>query len=142
MFVWQSGCFGMVNRGGTMQSREMERAMADQSELQEGSNLGKAEVKAADYFLEPNIVTANHNSGGGGGAFGGWGRAVGAIAGGIDVKKGKATVTLSIVNARTTGEEALMQGDTRKTDWSWAREAAALPAAQRAAAIRMLPSGR
>ena len=53
-----------------MQSRAMERAMADQGELQEGPNLGKAEVKAADYLLEPDIVTANHNSGGGG-AFGG-----------------------------------------------------------------------
>jgi curli biogenesis system outer membrane secretion channel CsgG len=128
VFVQQSGCFGLVNGGRSMQSRAMERAMADQGELQEGSNLGKAQVKAADYFPEPNIVTANRNSGGGGagallggigGAFGGWGRAVGAIAGGINVKKGEATVTLSIVNARTTEEEALTQGYARKTDWSW-----------------------
>ena len=128
VFVQQSGCFGLVNRGRSMQSRAVERAMADQGELQDGSNLGKAQVKAADYFLEPNIVTANRNSGGGGagavlggigGVFGGFGRAVGAIAGGINVKKGEATVTLSIVNARTTEEEALTQGYARKTDWSW-----------------------
>jgi curli biogenesis system outer membrane secretion channel CsgG len=128
VFVQQSGCFGLVNRGRAMQSRAMERAMADSGELQEGSNLGRAQVKTADYYLEPNIVTANRNSGGGGvgavlggigGAFGGWGRAVGAIAGGINVKKGEATVTLSIVNARTTEEEALTQGYARKTDWSF-----------------------
>ena len=102
--------------------------MADQGELQRGSNLGKGQVKTADYYLEPNIVTANRNSGGGGagaalgalgGLFGGVGRLAGAVAGGINVKKGEANVTLSIVNARTTEEEALTQGYARKTDTSF-----------------------
>ena len=66
VFVQNSRCFTIVNRGRSMQSRAMERAMADQGELQAGSNLGKGQVKAADYFLEPNIVSANRNSGGGG----------------------------------------------------------------------------
>lgn len=51
VFVQQSGCFTLVNRGRSMQSRAMERAMADQGELQKGSNLGKGQVRAADYFL-------------------------------------------------------------------------------------------
>jgi hypothetical protein len=126
VFVAQSGCFTMVNRGRSMQSRAMERAMADQGELQRGSNLGRGQVRAADYFLEPNIVSANRNSGGsniggmlgsvGGGLFG---RGFGAIAGGISVKKGEANVTLSIVNARTTEEEALTEGYARKSDVSF-----------------------
>ena len=37
----------------------------------------------------------------------------------INVKKGEANVTLSLVNARTTEEEALTEGDARKTDVSW-----------------------
>ena len=128
VFVQQSGCFGIVNRGRSMQSRAMERAMADSGELQRGSNLGKGQVKTADYYLEPNIVTANSNSGGGGagaaigalgGLFGGAGRLIGAVAGGINVKKGEANVTLSIVNARTTEEEALTQGYARKSDVSF-----------------------
>ena len=106
----------------------MERALADQGELRSGSQMGKGQVKAADYFLEPNIVSTNSNSGGGGvgaaagalgGLFGGFGHAVGAIAGGINVKKGEANVTLSIVNARTTEEEALTEGYFRKRDLSW-----------------------
>jgi curli biogenesis system outer membrane secretion channel CsgG len=106
----------------------MERALADAGELQAGSNMGKGQVKAADYYLQPDIVTANKNSGGGGvgaaagalgGLFGGFGHAVGAIAGGINVKKGEASVTLSLVNGRTTEEEALTQGYARKTDVSW-----------------------
>ena len=102
----------------------MERAMADQGELQRGSNLGKGQVRAADYFLEPNIVSANRNSGGGGigGVLGGFGGALGrfgAVAGAINVKKGEANVTLSVVNARTTEEEALTEGYARKSDVSF-----------------------
>ena len=127
VFVQNSGCFTIVNRGRSMQSRAMERALADSGELQRGSNLGKGQVKAADFFLEPNIVTANNNSGGGGagaalgalgGLFGGAGRVIGGIAGGINVKKGEANVTLSFVNARTT-EEFVVEGYARKKDISW-----------------------
>ena len=127
VFVQNSRCFTIVNRGRSMQSRAMERALADQGELQQGSNLGKGQVKAADYFLEPNIVTANRNSGGGGlgaaagalgGLFGGGGAFVGGLVGGINVKKGEANVTLSVVNARTT-EEFVVEGYARKKDISW-----------------------
>ena len=127
VFVQNSRCFTIVNRGRSMQSRAMERALADQGELQEGSNLGRGQVKAADFFLEPNIVTANRNSGGSGagaalgalgGLFGGGGSFVGGIAGGINVKKGEANVTLSVVNARTT-EEYVVEGYARKKDISW-----------------------
>src|SRR5881394_4323895 len=54
VFVAQSGCFTMVNRGGAMRSRAMERAMAEQGELQKGSRMGAGQVKAADYFLQPD----------------------------------------------------------------------------------------
>lgn len=131
IFVQRSGCFGLVNRGRSMQSRAMERALADNGELQAGSNVGRGQVKTADYFLEPNIVTANRNSGGGGvgaglggaigGLFGGSaGSVIGGLAGGISVKKGEASVTLSVVNARTTEEEALTEGYARKKDIGWA----------------------
>lgn len=123
VFVQQSGCFTLVNRGRSMQSRAMERAMADQGELQQGSNLGKGQVKAADYFLQPDIVTTNSNSGGGGvaGALGGLlgGRLLGGLAGGLNVKKKEANVTLAVVNARTTVEEALVEGHARKSDLSF-----------------------
>jgi curli biogenesis system outer membrane secretion channel CsgG len=128
IFVQQSGCFTMVNRDRALNSRAMERAMAEQGELQRGSNFGKGQVKAADYFLQPDIVSTNKNSGGGGagaavggllGHFGGGWGAVGALAGSINVKKGEANVTLDLVNARTTEEEALTEGYARKTDISW-----------------------
>jgi len=128
VFVQQSRCFSLVNRGSAMRSRAMERAMADNGELQAGSNVGRGQVKTADYFMQPDIVTANANSGGGGGGaalgalgglFGGAGSFVGAVAGGINVKKGEAAVTLDLVNARTTEDMALTQGYARKKDVSW-----------------------
>jgi curli biogenesis system outer membrane secretion channel CsgG len=125
IIIQRSGCFGLVNRGRAMQSRAMERAMADNGELQSGSNLGRGQVKAADYFIEPDIVTANRNSGGSnvGGALGGiggmFGHGFGAIAGGINVKKSEANVTLSVVDARTTEEKALTEGYARKSDVSF-----------------------
>ncbi|WP_404482726.1 CsgG/HfaB family protein [Novosphingobium sp. BL-52-GroH] len=125
VFVQKSGCFTLVNRGRSLESSAMERALAAQGELQKGSNIGKGQIKAADYFLQPDIVSTNNNSGGGGlgGVLGGvggfFGRGVGAIAGGLNVKKGEANVTLSIVNARTTVEEALTEGYARKSDVSF-----------------------
>lgn len=125
VFVQRSRCFTLVNRGRSLQNRAMERALADNGELQRGSNIGRGQVKAADYFLQPDIVSTNKNSGGGGigGVLGGvggmFGRGFGAIAGGINIKKGEANVTLSIVNARTTVEEALTEGYARKSDVSF-----------------------
>ncbi|KPH57544.1 CsgG/HfaB family protein [Novosphingobium aerophilum] len=125
VFVQRSGCFTLVNRGRSLQSSAMERALADQGELQKGSNIGKGQIKAADYFLQPDIVSTNNNSGGGGlgaalGGVGGlFGRGFGSIAGGLNVKKGEANVTLSIVNSRTTVEEALTEGYARKSDISF-----------------------
>ena len=124
VFVQQSGCFTLVNRGRSMQNRAMERALAEQGELQQGSNIGRGQVKAADYFLQPDIVTTNSNSGGGGfgAALGGLlGRGlVGGLVGGINVKKKEANVTLAVVNARTTVEEAIVEGHARKSDIGFA----------------------
>ena len=128
VFVQQSGCFTLVNRGSAMHSREMERALADNGELQQGSNVGRGQVRTADYFLQPDLVSQNKDSGGNnfgaalGGVLGhshGWVNTVGALAGGINVHKGEANVTLDLVNARTTEEAALTEGYARKTDIGW-----------------------
>lgn len=123
VFVQQSGCFTLVNRGErTMRSRAMERALEDSGELQPGSNMGKGQVRAADFLLEPDIVSANRNSGGGrvGGLVGGFiGGRVGAAIGGVDIKKKEANVTLSMVDTRTT-EEFTVDGYARKTDIGFA----------------------
>ena len=122
-FVMKSGCFGLVDRGGGLAARAVERALGDDGELQRGSNIGKRQVKAADYVVVPDIVTTNSNSGGGGiaGGIGGMlgGRMLGGLLGGIKVSKKEANVTLSLVNVRTTEIESLSEGYYRKKDVSW-----------------------
>lgn len=123
VFVMKSGCFGLVDRGKGLASRNIERALADSGELQANSNIGRRQVKAADYFIVPDIVSSNNNSGGNalGGLVGGFlgGRTFGALAGGISVKKKEANVTLTLVNARTTEQERLTEGFARKSDLSF-----------------------
>ncbi len=76
LFVMKSGCFGLVDRGKGLASRNIERALADSGELQANSNIGRAQVKAADYFIVPDLVSKNENSGGGG-----WWTGFGAVGG-------------------------------------------------------------
>ncbi|MEH6757624.1 MAG: CsgG/HfaB family protein [Parasphingorhabdus sp.] len=122
-FVARSGCFGLVDRGQGLASRAVERALADSGELQRGSNIGKRQVKAADYVIVPDIVSANNNSGGGGalggiaGALGG--RTFGGLMGGLKVNKKEANVTLSLVNVRTTEMERITEGYSRTSDVSF-----------------------
>jgi curli biogenesis system outer membrane secretion channel CsgG len=123
VMVMKSGCFGLVDRNKGLASRNIERALADSGELQDNSNLGRAQVKAADYFIVPDIVSRNDRSGGGGigaalgGALGGG--LFGSIAGNISVSKKEANVTLTLVNSRTTEQERLTEGYARKSDVSF-----------------------
>ena len=126
LFVSRSGCFTLVDRGRGLQSRNIERALADNGELQRGSNIGRGQVRAADYFMVPDIVTQNANASGTnlGGIAGGIGRlfghnAVGAVAGGLSSRSSEANVTLALVNARTTEQERVTEGFGRRRDVSF-----------------------
>ncbi|MEA1013536.1 CsgG/HfaB family protein [Sphingosinicella sp. LY1275] len=123
MFVMKSGCFSLVDRNKGLQSRNIERALADNGELQGGSNIGRGQVKAADYFIVPDIVSKNDRSGGNniGAALGGFlgGSTFGALAGNISVNKKEANVLLTLVNSRTTEQERMTEGYARKSDWSF-----------------------
>src|SRR3546814_10969858 len=79
---------------------------------------------SSDVCSSDLIVTQNSNSGGNalGGVLGAFGRSLGglgAIAGGINIKKKEANVTLTLVNARTTEQERLTEGYARKSDLSF-----------------------
>lgn len=122
VFVQESGCFTIVDRGRGLQMRGVERDLADSGELQQGSNIGRGQVKAADYFVVPDLVGRNNRSGsrGIGGALGGLvGGRVGGLLGRVKVDKKEANVTLSLVNARTTEVEAVTEGYVRKSDVSF-----------------------
>jgi Curli production assembly/transport component CsgG len=119
IFVQQSGCFKLVERGAGMDAAKAERELASGGELQRGSNLGKGQIKVADYLIQAEVAAQNANSGGGalGGGLGGLvGGRFGAVLGGINMKNMTATAILSLVNVRTSETEVVAQGDAKKTN--------------------------
>ncbi|MBW7835206.1 MAG: peptidoglycan-binding protein [Sphingomonadales bacterium] len=123
IFVMQSGCFSLVDRGKGMAMMQQERALASGGDLRVGSNIGKGQVKAADYVLVPDLVSQNQNSGGNafGGLLGGalGGGVLGGLAGGINIKKKSANVVLSITDIRSSEQLAAIEGQAKKSDLGW-----------------------
>jgi curli biogenesis system outer membrane secretion channel CsgG len=121
-FVSQSNCFSIVDRGKGLAAAKAERALAGEGELRGGSNLGKGQMKAADYVLVPDIVNQNSRASGKniGGILGGVvGGLAGAVLGGISMKSKTASVMLTLTDVRSTEQVSLQQGSAKKTDIGW-----------------------
>lgn len=119
VFVRKSGCFTLVDRGKGFQMIQQERELAGQGDLQQGSNMGKGQLKAADYILVPDIASKNADSSGTniGGILGGFvGHGVGSVIGGLSIHSSTADVVLTIDNVRTGEEGPIEQGHGSKTD--------------------------
>ena len=119
VFVRKSGCFTLVDRGKGFEMAQQERALAGGGDLQQGSNIGKGQVKAADYILVPDIASKNADAGGTniGGILGGFvGHGAGAILGSLSIHSSTADVVLSIVDVRTSEDGPIEQGHGSKTD--------------------------
>ncbi len=122
VFVSQSKCFTLVDRGKGLEAAQAERALAGGGEMRVGANIGKGQMKAADYVLVPDIVNKNSNSGGKniGGLLGGMiGGVAGAVMGGISLKSKTADVVLTLTDVRSTEQISLQQGHSKKTDLGW-----------------------
>ncbi len=122
VFVSQSKCFTLLDRGKGLAAAQQERALAGSGEMRGGSNIGKGQMKAADYVLVPDVVTKNANSGGQrlGAIVGGFlPHGVGALAGGINLKSKTADVVLTLTDVRSTEQVALEEGHAKKTDLGW-----------------------
>ncbi len=119
VFVMKSGCFTLVDRGKGFEMAQQERALASGGALQQGSNVGMGQVKAADYILVPDIVSKNGNASGTnvGGILGGFiGGGVGALVSSINISSKTADVVLTITNVRTSEQQAMEEGHGSKTD--------------------------
>jgi len=120
VFVRKSACFTLVDRGKGMQAMQAERALAANGDLRGGSNVGAGQIKAADYVLVPDLVSANNHAGGHafGGLVGGlMGNShAGALVGGINTKKKTADVVLTVTDVRSSEQVAAVEGHAKKTD--------------------------
>jgi curli biogenesis system outer membrane secretion channel CsgG len=122
VYVSQSKCFTLVDRGKGLDAAKAERALAASGEERVGSNIGKGQMKAADYVLVPDIASRNNNSGGtriGGAIAGLLPHGIGAAVGGVSLKSKTADVVLTITDVRSTEQVALEQGHAKKTDLGW-----------------------
>jgi curli biogenesis system outer membrane secretion channel CsgG len=122
VYVSESGCFTLVDRGTGMSAAMAERGLASGGELRGGSNLGKGQVKAADYVMVPDLVSQNRNAGGNslGGLVGHFiPGAGGALLGGLNLKKKTADVVLTVTDVRSSEQVALSEGHSTKTDLGW-----------------------
>jgi curli biogenesis system outer membrane secretion channel CsgG len=105
-----------------LQAMQAERGLASDGELRGGSNIGKGQIKAADYVMTPDLIAANSNAGGGavtgllGGLIGG---KAGAVVGGLDFKSKTANVVLTVTDVRSSEQVAVAEGTAKKTDLGW-----------------------
>ena len=122
VFVNKSRCFTLVDRGAGMNAAMRERELASSGELRQRSNLGKGQIKAADYVMVPDLIGANSNAGGNalGGLIGGLiGGNAGALVGGLNFKKKTADVVLTVTDVRSSEQVAMAEGSAKKTDIGW-----------------------
>ena len=123
VFVNKSRCFTLVDRGAGMAAMQAERELASAGDLRGGSNLGKGQVRAADYVMVPDLISRNRNAGGTniGGLIGGLlgNSKVGALAGGLNLKRKSADVVLTLTDMRSSEQVAMTEGHSTKTDLGW-----------------------
>ncbi|WP_133000369.1 CsgG/HfaB family protein [Luteimonas arsenica] len=123
VYVNRSRCFTLVDRGTGMQAMQAERALASSGELRGGSNIGKGQIRAADYVLVPDVVSQNRNAGGTniGGVVGGLlgNRRAAAVVGGVNLKRSSADVVLTVTDARSSEQVAMSEGHATRTDVGW-----------------------
>ena len=123
LFVQESGCFEVVDRGLAMQNMQQERVLAENGMLQRGSNVGGGQMVSVDFIMTPNVVFSDSNAGGVGvgsavgSLFGGIGSLVGAVAGGLKFKE--AQTSLLLTDARSGLQITAATGSAEKTDWAF-----------------------
>jgi curli biogenesis system outer membrane secretion channel CsgG len=125
-FVNRSRCFTLVDRGAGMAAGQFERELAASGDLRGRSNVGKGQIKAADYVMIPDLVSANSNAGGNaiGGLLGGLvGGKAGAVLGGLNFRSKTADVVLTVTDVRSSEQVAISEGSARKSDMGFGASA-------------------
>lgn len=116
MMVQKSGCFDVVERGVAMQNLQQERALMQQGELRQGSNVGQGQMQAADFVMTPHVQVGAQTTGGVGGALMGRLGMLGALVGGLKFKE--ASTSLLLADVRSSLQVASAEGKASKTDFS------------------------
>jgi len=117
-FVNRSRCFTLVDRGAGMAAGQFERELAASGDLRGRSNVGKGQIRAADYVMIPDLVSQNSNAGGN--LIGG---RAGAVVGGLNFTSKTADVVLTVTDVRSSEQVAISEGSARKSDMGFGASA-------------------
>jgi hypothetical protein len=123
VIIQRSGCFTIVDRGAGMNAAQQERDLAAGGDLQRGSNMGRGQIRAADYVLVAEVASQDSDASGSaaaaglGGLIGG---RVGGVVGGIRANRLEANTVLSLTSVRTSETLAVTEGYATKTDIGFA----------------------
>ena len=120
-YVTESGCFTLVDRGAGLQMGMNERDLNASGGLQAGTDIGGGQLLGADFFLVPDLVTQDDDTGGNaiGAAIGGQiGGSLGGLIGGVKTKKLEADTILTLVNSRTGVQSVTARGKVQERDIS------------------------
>lgn len=118
--VQQSNCFVITSIGNLRTDSRLSRItdiQRNSGEYRAGSKQHKGQRVAADYYMEPQIVIDNSSVGKVGGIVGGLigNRAVGALAGGLDMRS--SVVTLSLFDIRSAIQVSVSEGSSTATNY-------------------------
>lgn len=119
LLIQQSNCFIVVDRGRGMDMMQQERQLQQSGELRAGSNFGKGQMVSADYSISPEVLFSERDTGGLGGALGGFGRGagvLGAVIGGI--RTNEAATLLTLVDNRSGVQVGVAEGSASNTDFN------------------------
>lgn len=116
VFAQKSNCFVVVERGKGLQTMQGERQLAQSGDLKQGANVGGGQMEAADFYLTPDVIFSEGNSGGVGAAVGGilGKRTGGAVGGGLKFKEAQTSLLLGDV--RSGVQVAAADGKAKKAD--------------------------
>lgn len=116
VYAQKSNCFVVVERGRGLQTMQGERQLAQSGDLKQGANVGGGQMEAADFYLTPDVIFSEGNSGGIGGAVGGMigGRTGGVVGGGLKFKEAQTSLLLGDV--RSGVQVAAADGKAKKAD--------------------------
>ncbi|PID73281.1 MAG: hypothetical protein CSB33_04745 [Desulfobacterales bacterium] len=118
--VQQSNCFVITSVGNQKTDSRMSRItdiQRNSGEYRAGSKQHKGQRVAADYYMEPSIIINNASAGKVAGVVGSlFGSAVGALAGGLDMKS--SVVTLSLFDLRSAIQISASEGSATSNNYS------------------------
>jgi curli biogenesis system outer membrane secretion channel CsgG len=115
LMIGQSRCFNVVDRGQAI-------TRIQQEQLLSGRQGSAQKIVGAQYFLTPNVVFSDPNSGGGSGSLAALGRylpgAIGSLAGNLGLQRSEVQSVLFLTQTSTGLQVAAAEGSAKNSDLS------------------------